>query len=70
MDRLNLPMVAQGGYDYVDTVILFRRTQHEFEFAIARQGADRSNAWFNASASNGTLFRTGLASNSRMCGLF
>ena len=70
MERLNLPTMAQGGYDYVDTVILFRRTEHDFEFAVAQRGTDRSNAWFNASVSSGTLFRTGLAPNSRMCGLF
>ena len=70
MERLNLPTVAQGGYNYANTVILFRRTQHEFEFAVAQRGADRSNAWLNASASSGTLFRTGLGTNSRMCGLF
>ncbi len=70
MERLNLPTVPQGGYDYVDTVILFRRTQHNFEFVVSRRGVDQSNAWLNASASSGTLFRTGLRSNSRMCGLF
>lgn len=70
MERLNLPTVSQGGYDYVDTVILFRRTQHGFEFAIAQLGVDQSNTWLNASATNGTLFRTGLGANSRMCGLF
>ena len=70
MERLNLPTVSQGGYDYVDTVILFRRTQQDFEFAVAQWGVDQSNAWLNASASSGTLFRTGLGTNSRMCGLF
>ena len=43
MERLNLPTVLQGGYDYVDTVILFRRTRHGFEFTVAQRGADQSN---------------------------
>ena len=70
MERLNLPTVLQGGYDYVDTVILFRRTRRGFEFTVAQRGADQSNAWLNASATRSTLFRTGLRTNSRMCGLF
>lgn len=70
MERLNLPTVLQGGYDYVNTVILFRRTQHDFEFSVVQQGVDQSNAWLNASANSGTLFRTGFGINSRMCGLF
>ena len=70
MERLNLPTVSQGGYNYANRIILFRRTQHGFEFAIAQMGADQSNAWLNASARGGTLFRTGLGPNSRMCGLF
>ena len=70
MEKLNLPTVSQDGYDYMDTVILFRLSQHEFEFAVAQRGGDQSNAWLNASASRGTLFRTGLGINARMCGLF
>ena len=70
MERLNLPTVSQGGYGYAHTIILFRRAQNDFEFAVAQMGANQSNAWHNASANSGTLFRTGLGTNSRMCGLF
>jgi len=70
MERLNLPTVRQGGYDYVDTVILFRRIRREFEFSVADWGADQSSAWLNASAGSGALFRTGPGVNSRMFGFF
>jgi len=70
MERLNLPTVAQGGFNYVHTSILFRRTLRGFEFTVAPWGRDRANGWLNASAASGTLFRTGIAANSRLCGLF
>ena len=69
MERLNLPTATQGGYQYPGTAILFRRTQHGFELTVSPWGRDRSNSWVRASADNGSLFRTGLAANSRMCGL-
>ena len=70
MERLNLPTLAQGGFNYVHTAILFRRTLQGFEFTVAPWGTDRANGWLNASAASGTLFRTGAAANSRLCGFF
>ena len=70
MERLNLPTLAQGGFNYVHTAILFRRTLQGFEFTVAPWGTDRANGWLNASAASETLFRTGAAANSRLCGLF
>ena len=70
MERLNLPTVAQDGFDYVNTAILFRRTQQGFEISVTPWGSDQANAWANASVRRGTAFRTGLAANARMCGLF
>jgi len=67
---LNLPTVTQGGFDYVDTAILFRHTQRGFEISVTPWGSDRANAWVNASVRRRTAFRTGLAANARMCGLF
>ncbi len=69
MERLNLPTQAQGGYQYADTAILFRRTSTGFELTVAPWGSSRANAWLNASAGSGTLFRTGLGDTSRLCGL-
>ena len=70
MERLNLPTLSQGGFEYVNTAVLFRRTQLGFELTIAPWGMDRSNAWLNASVRRNALFRTGLGTNARMCGLF
>ena len=70
MERLNLPTLTQGGFNYVQTAILFRRTQRGFEFTVAPWGGDRANGWLNASTASGTLYRTGVAANSRICGLF
>ena len=69
MERLNLPTVAQGGYQYAGMTILFRRTQQGFEFTVSQWGSDRSNSWVRASAANSALFRTGRTVTSRMCGL-
>ena len=69
MERLNLPTVTQGGYQYARTAILFRRTQQGFEFTVSQWGSDRSNSWRRASADSATLYRTGRAANSRLCGL-
>ena len=69
MERLNLPTQAQGGYQYADTAILFRRTSNGFELTVAPWRSSRANAWLSASAGAGTLFRTGLGHTSRLCGL-
>ena len=34
MERINLPTPAQGGFDYCDTAVLFRRQAEGFEIEV------------------------------------
>ena len=70
MERLNLPTATQGGFEYGNMAILFRRIPGGFEFTAARWGTDRANAWMNASTAIGAAFHLGRTANTRMCGLF
>lgn len=69
MERINLPTIGQGGFDYRNKAILFRRHASGFEINVFPWDDDAAIAWRAASESLGTVFRLGVA-GSRICGLF
>ena len=69
MERINLPTPAQGGFDYRDTAVLFRRQSEGFEIEVSPWDDPGAMAWRVASAGRGLVFRVG-EKGGRMCGLF
>ena len=71
MERINLPTPAhaQGGFDYRDTAVLFRRHAEGFEIEVLPWDDPGAVAWRVASAGRGLVFRVGKIGG-RMCGLF
>lgn len=70
MERLNLPTLAQGGFDYRNTSVLFRRHPGGFEIDVLPWNDDGAVAWRSASVEQDTVFRLGERATSRICGLF
>ncbi len=69
MERFNLPTRGQGGFEYANCAVLFRRHAGGFEIDIAPWDDDAAIAWRAASDALGTVFRLGRV-GSRICGLF
>ncbi len=69
MERINLPTRAQGGFNYRNGAVLFRRHPGGFEIDVFPWGDDAAVAWRAASDAIGTLFRLGERGR-RICGLF
>lgn len=69
MERINLPTQAQGGFDYRNTAVLFRRHPRGFEINVFPWDDDAAVAWRAASDAMGTVFRLG-ERGQRICGLF
>lgn len=69
MERLNLPTTTQGGFDYRNTAVLFRRHAGGFEINVAPWDDDTAIAWRAASQALNTVYRLG-GRGSRICGLF
>lgn len=69
MERMNLPTPTQGGFDYRQTAVLFRRHPHGFEIDVLPWNDAGAIAWRAASVELGTVFRLGKG-GSRICGLF
>lgn len=69
MERINLPTRAQGGFDYRNSAIVFRRHEDGFELATAPWNDAEAIAWRAASDTLHTVFRLGERGN-RVCGLF
>lgn len=70
MERLNLPTMAQGGFDYRNTTILFRRHSGGFEIDVLPWVDDGAIAWRAASVEQDTVFLVGERATTRLCGLF
>lgn len=70
MERLNLPTIAQGGFTYPKTAILFRRAAGTYELEVADWNGPTAIAWRTASQQTGRLYRAGGAASPRICGLF
>lgn len=70
MERMNLPTGAQGGFDYADTAVMFRRlTNGSFELIVTPWDSDLARSWRQASARRQTLFRLGTVATNRIVGL-
>ena len=69
MERINLPTQAQGGFDYRDTAVLFRRHDSGFEINVLPWDDDGAVAWRAASDTLKSVFRLG-GHGQRICGLF
>ncbi|MCG5526089.1 phospholipase D family protein [Ectothiorhodospira haloalkaliphila] len=70
MERMNLPTVAQGGFDYADTAVMFRRLiDGSFELIVTSWDSDLARSWRHASAQRQTLFRLGSIATNRVVGL-
>lgn len=69
MERFNMPTLAQGGYQYANTALLFRRlSSGSFEFLVSPWDGDLARSWRIASQEAGLLFRVG-QSSARVAGL-
>src|SRR3546814_14038983 len=57
MERMNLPTAAQGGFNYADSAVMFRRlTNGSFELIVTPWESDLARSWRQASAQRQTLF--------------
>lgn len=71
MERMNLPTLRQGGFDYADTAVMFRRlVDGSFELIVTAWDSDLSRSWQQASLQRHTLFRLGAIATNRTVGLF
>ena len=69
MERINLPTPAQGGFNYRDTAVLFRRQAEGFEIEVFPWDDPGAVAWRAASAGLGLVFLVG-EKGGRRCGLY
>ena len=70
MERLNLPTQAQGGPDYSNSVVMFRRLPNApFELVVTPLNSDLAHAWARASQNAGNLFKLGTGATTRLVGL-
>ena len=70
MERFNLPTQTQGGPEYPNTVVMFRRlADGSFELATTPLDSDLARAWAHAAKETGTLFRLGAHATTRLVGL-
>jgi hypothetical protein len=64
MERINLPSSAMGGFEYTNSLILFRRVaQNMFELRVYPWDSDSARGYVEASRREGLLFRVGRNSN-------
>lgn len=69
MERMNLPTAAQGGYNYANMAVLFRRLPTgQFELVVADWNSDLAKSWREASAASSQLYRLGSAASNRVVG--
>ena len=69
MERMNLPTLAQRGFDYRNTAVLFRRHGGGFEIEVLPWDDTGAVAWRAASNALRMVFRLG-EKGPRLCGLF
>jgi len=69
MERFNLPTMSQGGFDYQNTAVLFRRHEGGFELNVVPWNDDGAVAWRAASDALNKVFRLGKVGQ-RICRLF
>jgi HKD family nuclease len=70
MERINLPTLAQGGYIYANSGIMFRRLSDDsYELIVVPWNSDLSRSWQEASAKKDLLFGVGSGKSARLIGL-
>lgn len=70
MERMNLPTIHQGGFDYADTAVMFRRlADGSFELVVTPWDSDLARSWRRGSAQRNTLFLLGSIATNRIVGL-
>lgn len=70
MERMNLPTLNQGGFDYADTAVMFRRlADGSFELVVTAWDSDLARSWRRGSAQRNTLFLLGSIATNRTAGL-
>jgi HKD family nuclease len=70
MERLNLPTLFQGGYEYVAMAVLFtRRPDSSFDMVVAQWDSTLARRWRAASKALGRVYRLG-ENSTRICGVF
>ena len=70
MERLNLPTLSQGGFNYADSGVMFRRLPDgSFELIVTPWESDLARAWRQASAQRQLLFRLGTIATNRLVGM-
>ena len=70
MERMNLPTLSQGGFDYRNSAVMFRRLKDDsFELLVTPWDSDLARSWRQASAQRRTLFRLGSVVTTRLVGL-
>jgi len=69
MERINLPSAADGGFNYAQSMILFRRLHtNRYELHVHPWNSDTAHACLEASRQRGLLFRVGQTTQ-RLAGL-
>ena len=69
MWRINLPSAANGGFDYAQCMILFRRlSTNSYELRVHPWDSDTARACLEASRQRRLLFRVGRTNTSRLAG--
>ena len=70
MERMNLPTINQGGFDYADTAVMFRRLANgEFELVVTPWDSDLARSWRHAAIRQNSLFKLGTIATNRTVGL-
>ena len=70
MERINLPSLAKGGFNYSQSMILFRRLDtNSYELRVDPWDSDTARACMEASRQRELLFRVGQTNTSRLVGL-
>lgn len=69
MERINLPTGSQGGFEYQNSAVLFRRHEGGFAIKVALWNDANSSAWRSASEALNAIFRLGTRGQ-RICGFF
>ena len=70
MERINLPSANKGGFNYAQSMILFRRlTANRYELRVYPWDSDTARACMEASRQRRLLFKVGRTNTNRLVGL-
>ena len=69
MERINLPTLFQGGVEYHNKIILFRKRLSNYELVVVDLDSEEAASWKKAAKLCGTTFKVG-KNSTRRCGFF